>query len=454
MKMKKMLSVSLALTMTFCLASCSSDSGTTTGGSGGGGSSSSSSGPSVYYLNFKPEQATQWVAIGEAYTAETGIPVKIMTAAGGDYEKTLKAEMSKSDAPTLFQINGPIGYQAWKDFTLDLSDTDFYSWLSDPTMAITDGDGVFAVPYVVEGYGIIYNEAIMEEYFALSGAKASSMDDINNFTTFSAVVEDMTTRKDELGIEGVFSSTSFTPGEDWRWNTHLMNVPVYYEYLDAGVGDKAELDFTYNENFKNIFDLYINNSITAPTMLGAKSVGDSMAEFALGKSAMVQNGNWGWGQIADVDGNTVLAEDVKFLPIYTGVKGEETQSICVGTENYFCINSQSSSENQQASIDFVEWVFGSDAGREMVVSELGFISPFNTFSADENPSDPLAQEVVRYMNDPDFVSVSWNFTSFPSQTFKDNFGASLLQYASGSMAWDDVVTYTVEDWAVEKDAIS
>ena len=40
----------------------------------------------VFYLNFKPEQADQWVALGEAYTAETGVPVTVVTAASGTYE--------------------------------------------------------------------------------------------------------------------------------------------------------------------------------------------------------------------------------------------------------------------------------------------------------------------------------------------------------------------------------
>ena len=80
--------------------------------------------PSVYYMNFKPEVTEVWEEIAEAYTEETGIPVKVVTAAGGNYESTLKSEIVKSDAPTLFQINGPIGYQAWKDYCAELSGKD------------------------------------------------------------------------------------------------------------------------------------------------------------------------------------------------------------------------------------------------------------------------------------------------------------------------------------------
>ena len=108
-----------------------------------------------------------------------------------------------------------------------------------------------------------------------------------------------------------------------------------------------------------------------------------MAEFALGQAAMVQNGNWGWSQINGVDGNTVKAEDVKFLPIYTGVEGEENQGLCTGTENFFCINKEASAEDQAASIAFVEWLFSSETGKAAVTNDLGFIAPFDTFSDDE-----------------------------------------------------------------------
>ncbi|MBQ2803340.1 MAG: ABC transporter substrate-binding protein [Lachnospiraceae bacterium] len=409
----------------------------------------------VYYLNFKPEVDSIWQDLAAKYTQETGVPVKVVTAASGTYEQTLMSEIANAKAPTLFQINGPIGYQNWKDYCADLKDTDLYSWLLDKNLAITGEDGgVYGIPYVVEGYGIIYNDAIMQKYFALSGAKVASMEEINNFTILKAVVEDMQARKDELGIKGVFASTSLTPGEDWRWHTHLANIPVNYEYQDKNVADTDNLEFTYAEQFKNIFDLYINNSSTAPGLLGSKSVDDSMAEFALGQVAMVQNGNWAWSQIAGVEGNTVKAEDVKFLPIYTGVEGEESQGLCTGTENFFSVNSNASAEDQKATIDFLEWLFSSETGKLTVTNELGFIAPFNTFTEAEKPNDPLAKEVIRYMEDESKNSVAWNFTSFPSQQFKDDFGAALLEYSSGSIQWEEVKATVVERWASEKAAVA
>lgn len=412
----------------------------------------SADGGKVYYLNFKPEVDTQWQEIAAAYTAETGVEVKVVTAASGTYEEVLRSEIAGTDAPTLFQINSPVGYQNWKDYCLDLTNSELYNALSDKGLAVTGADGgVYGVPYTVEAYGIIYNDAIMQAYFATDGAKAASVDEINSFAKLKEVVEDMTAKKDDLGIQGVFASTSLLPGEDWRWQTHLANVPVYYEYKDNNVSDMAEITFKYSDNFKNIWDLYINNSTCAPGVLGSKAVTDSMAEFALGQCAMVQNGNWAWGQISDVEGNTVKEEDVKFMPIYTGIAGEENQGLCTGTENFWCVNSQASEADQKATLDFVNWMISSDAGKDYMVNSLGNAAPFSTFGDDEKPVDPLAKEMFRYMENGK-NSVTWNFTTFPSQAFKEGFGAALLEYCNGNMTWDEVKDLVVSRWAEEKSA--
>lgn len=407
----------------------------------------------VYYLNFKPEVAETYAKIADAYKAETGNTLKVVTAAAGTYEQTLKSEIAKSDAPVLFQINGPIGYQAWKDYTADLKDTELYQHLADKNLAVTDNGGVYGIPYVVEGYGIIVNKAIFDKYFAMDNAKVKSLDEINNFETLKAVVEDMTANKDALGIEGVFCSTSLKPGEDWRWQTHLMNLPVFYEWRDNNIDIASDatkdFQFQYSDNYKNIFDLYIQNSTTSSKLLGSKSVDDSMAEFALGQCAMVQNGNWAWGQINGVQGNTVKPEDVKFLPIYTGMPGEEKQSINVGTENFFAINSQASPEKQKLAADFIYWLFSSPTGKKFVTNDLKFIAPFDTFAENEKPTDPLAKEVIRYVSNTDLFNVAWAFVKFPNQTFKNDFGAALLKYAQGNMSWDDVKNLVVTEWASE-----
>ncbi|AZK48499.1 ABC transporter substrate-binding protein [Paenibacillus lentus] len=458
-KLKKMLGIMLVLTLVTVLAACGKSNESATGDNGGKGEGTDGGAKEIYFLNFKPEIAEVYEKIAKDYEAETGVKVKVVTAASGTYETKLKSEISKKDAPTIFQINGPVGYQAWKDYALDLKDTKLYSYLSDPSLAVTSEDGVYGIPYVVEGYGIIYNDAIMQKYFALpdKAVSISSASEINNFDTLKAVVEDMTAKKEQLDIKGVFASTSLGAGEQWRWQTHLANLPLYYEFKDNTEFDNTvlaglaadEVQFKYNEYYKNIFDLYTNNSVTKGTLLGGKSVADSMAEFALGQVAMVQNGNWAWGQINEVGGNVVKAEDIKFLPIYTGMSGEEKQGLAIGTENYLSINSKVSPEKQQASIEFLEWLFTSDKGKAYVTQELGFIAPFNTFNEDEKPADPLAREVMTWM-EKDVTSVPWTFAAFPSEEFKNQFGDALLQYVQGNQAWDEVVKVFTDSWKAEK----
>lgn len=448
--MKKFLSVLMALCFFVTVfTACNNDKNQGNSSQGNNGQAT------IRFLNFKPEIATVYEKISQAYKEETGVNLIVETAASGNYEQTLAAKMGTDEAPTLFQINGPKGYANWKDYCADLSNTELYKHLTDKSLAVTVDGKVYGIPYVVEGYGIIYNKEITDKYFSLSekSAKYKSMDEIKSFNALKEVVEDMQKNASKLGIKGVFASTSLKTGEDWRWQTHLANIPVYYEFNDNGTDLSSDatktINFEYSENFKNIFDLYINNSTTDKKVLGSKIVDESMAEFALGQCAMVQNGNWAWGQISDVNKNTVKAENIKYLPIYMGIAGEENQGLCIGTENFLAINSQADKNEQKAAQDFIYWLFSSKTGKKYVIDELELIAPFDTFSEDEKPDDPLAQEVIKWMNNADVTTIPWNFTVFPSQTFKEDFGASLLQYAQGSKDWDKVKKDFISNWKSE-----
>ena len=413
---------------------------------------------SIYFLNFKPESADKYKAIADKYKEETGIEVRIETAASGEYEKKLTSEMAKTDPPTIFQINGPVGYQNWKEYCADVSGSKLYDLVADKSLAVKDGDGVYGIPYVVEGYGIIYNNAIMTKYFATEGAKAASMDEINSFAKLKEVVEDMTAKKEELGIDGVFGSTSLKTGDDWRWQTHLMDLPLYYEFGADGNAivncfDAKELEFKYAENYQNIFDLYTNNSVTEKNLLGGKTVSDSMAEFADEKCAMIQNGSWAWDDIEK--GGNFFFNDAATTEIYTGAEGEEKQGLCIGTENYFAINSEVDEATQKASMDFLVWLFTSDYGKKAVVDDLGFVTPFTSFGENEKPSNPLAVELLAWSDKAasgDVKSVDWAFLGIPSEKWKSDFGAALLEYVQGQKDWTKVVDDAKTSWATERAA--
>ena len=174
------------------------------------------------------------IALVVSSSASKCVKVIIETAANNAYESTLTAKMANRNPPTLFQINGPKGYANWKEYCADLKDTELYKHLTDKSLAITDKDGVYGIPYVLEGYGIIYNKDITDKYFALKkrGTSFKNMDEINDFEKLKKLVEDMQKNAKGLGIKGVFASTSLKAGEDWRWQTHLLNIPIYYEFTN------------------------------------------------------------------------------------------------------------------------------------------------------------------------------------------------------------------------------
>ena len=418
------------------LAACGSDS------------SSSDGKGKVYYLNFKPEANDAWQALAKKYTKKTGVEVKVQTAASGTYEQTLKSEIAKSEAPTLFQVNGPVGYQNWKSYTADMSDTEPYKELIDQSVALEDGDKVVGVPYAMETYGIIYNKDILNKYIATDGAKIKSVDDIDNFDTLKAVADDMQAKKDELGIKGAFTSAGFDSSSDWRFKTHLANLPLYYEFKQDKITEQPEtIKGTYLPQYKQIFDLYLKDSTTEPTQLSSKTGDDATSEFSLGEAAFYQNGTWAW---SDLNKNGMKADSLGMLPIYIGVKGEEKQGLATGSENYWCINDKASDADKKATKDFLKWVITDKDGIESISSDMGLTTPFKTFS-DVKSDNPLIQAAVEDQNSGK-TAVSWNFTMMPSEEWKNKLGSALLEYAQGTGDWNAVKTAFVDGWKTEYDA--
>lgn len=410
-----------------------------------GGSSADDGKGKVYFLNFKPEAADQWVALAKKYTDKTGVQVKVQTAASGTYEQTLKSELAKSDAPTIFQVNGPVGYQNWKGYTADLKDTGIYNELNNKDIALKDGDKVVGIPYVMETYGIIYNKDLLKKYTELPGAKIKDVKEINSFDKLKEVSDDMQAKKDQLGIKGAFTSAGFDSSSDWRFKTHLANIPLSYEFKEDGVTTQPEtIKGTYLPNFKDIFDLYLKDSTTAPSQLSSKTGDDANSEFALGEAAFYQNGTWAW---TDLQKAGMKADQVGMLPIYIGAKGEENQGLATGSENYLCINAKASEADQKASKDFLNWVVTSDEGIKALSEDMGFTTPFKTF--DKVKSDnPLVEEAVEDSNSGK-QQVAWNFTMMPSEEWKNQLGQAMLAYAQGNGSWDDVQKAFVDNWKTE-----
>ena len=419
---KSKLFLSLAFAGAMLLSACGGSSSSS--GSGDDAAAASGNGK-VYYLNFKPEQDGQWQELAKLYTEETGVPVKVFTAAANQYEPTLKSEMAKTEAPTLFQVNGPVGLKRWNDYCYDLTGSDIVNELSSKDFALMSGDKTAGVGYVIESYGIIYNKELLEK----SGHKA---EDIKSFAQLKEVAEDITARKSELGFSA-FTSAGMDGSSDWRFKTHLANLPIYYEYRD-------------------IWDLYINNSTTEPALLSTKTGDDAVAEFVTNKAVFYQNGTWAYSDVRDLGD-----DNLGMLPIYIGVDGEENQGLCTGTENYWCVNAKASEADIKATLDFMKWCVTSEVGvKAMCGTEgampsggdgMGFVIPFKSNLESENP---LVNVANKYVTDGK-TAVTWTFTTMPSEQWKDGVGSALTAYAASQSddTWAEVKKAFVDGWATE-----
>ena len=399
---------------------------------------------SVYYLNFKPEQATQWQAVAQQYTQLTGVPVTVVTAASGTYEDALRSEIAKNDPPTLFQVNGPVGLRAWRDWCLDLRDTRLFQSLQSQEFALMDGEEVPAVAYAIETYGLIYNKRLLDEYCAMDGAVIAQASEINSFETLKAVAEDIQARREDLGVLGAFTSAGMDASSDWRFKTHLVNLPLYYEYRDDGIASSEAIRGEYLPQFKQIWDLYIHNATCPPAMIGTKTGEDAASEFALGEAVFYQNGTWAY---QDITAEGLSEEDIGMLPIYIGVEGEEQQGLCTGSENYWCINRHAAPEDIEATKSFVDWLASTPEGQSAMTDQLGLTTPFAS-AIPQNALQKAAQEDLASGKTP----VAWVFPTIPSERWKTAVGAAMLEYAQGSVGWDAVEKAFVDGWAMESAA--
>ena len=428
--MKKFLALILALVMALSLVACGGNSGAQ--GEGDGDAATGS----VYYLNFKPEAEEAWQALAKTYTDQTGVPVKVVTAASGEYETMLVSEMDKDGAPTLFQCNEG-GVATWGDFCYDLSDSTVYNELASKDYALKNADGeVISIAYCLETYGIIVNKALLEQ-------AGHSLDEITDFDSLKAVADDIHARAGELGFDA-FTSAGLDGSSSWRFSGHLANMPLFYEFRDDGVSSKpATIKGTYLDNYKKVWDLYITDSATTGAALLTATGDQAEAEFGEGKAVFYQNGTWEYSNLTEKFG--MNPDDLTMIPIYCGVEGEEKAGLCTGTENYWSVNKNAKEEDIKATLDFLYWVVTSEEGTTMMAEQFG-ACPFNSSKAPSNPFSALANEYVANGCYP----VTWAFNYTPAvNDWRAAVVDALSKYTAGDGSWDDVKTAFVEGWATQ-----
>ena len=423
---KKLLSVALCATMVAgLLAGCGSSSKSD--------KASSDSKGSVYWLNFKPEADEALQGIAKTYEKENGVKVKVVTAASGNYNSTLTSEMGKSAAPTLFVVGNQAAVKTWDDYCIDLKDTDVYKELSTDAFNLKDENGkVASMGYCYESYGIIVNKKLLKK-------AGYEITDIKDFASLKSAAEDIHKRADKLGFDA-FTSSGMDDASSWRFTGHLANMPLFYEGRDDGWKDApAEIKGTYLDNFKNVWDLYINNSKYDKKTLATGGY-DAEAEFKKGEAVFYQNGTWEYDALK----KSISDDDMQMIPIYCGVEGEEKAGLCSGTENCWAVNAKASKADQKATLEFMKWLVTSKEGTKVMAEQFGAI-PYKKAADSGNVFLKNANDLLEAGN----YNVDWSFNYTPNvDEWRASLVAAMNKYDAGG-SWDDVKTAFVQGWATQ-----
>ena len=423
---KKLLSVALCATMVAgLLAGC--------GSSPKSDKASSDSKGSVYWLNFKPEADEALQGIAKTYEKENGVKVKVVTAASGKYNSTLTSEMGKSAAPTLFVVGNQAAVKTWDDYCIDLKDTDVYKELSTDAFNLKDENGkVASIGYCYESYGIIVNKKLLKK-------AGYEITDIKDFASLKSVAEDIHKRADKLGFDA-FTSSGLDDASAWRFTGHLANMPLFYEGRDDGWKEApAEIKGTYLENFKDVWDLYINNSKYDKNTLATGGY-DAEAEFKKGEAVFYQNGTWEYDALK----KSISDDDMQMIPIYCGVEGEEKAGLCSGTENCWAVNAKASKADQKATLEFMKWLVTSKEGTKVMAEQFGAI-PYKKAADSGNVFLKNANDLLEAGN----YNVDWSFNYTPNvDEWRASLVAAMNKYDAGG-SWDDVKTAFVQGWATQ-----
>ncbi len=423
---KKLLSVALCATMVAgLLAGCGSSSKSEKTGSDSKGS--------VYWLNFKPEADEALQGIAKTYEKEKGVKVKVVTAASGNYNSTLTSEMGKSAAPTLFVVGNQAAVKTWDDYCIDLKDTDVYKELSTDAFNLTDENGkVASMGYCYESYGIIVNKKLLKK-------AGYEITDIKDFASLKSVAEDIHKRADKLGFDA-FTSSGMDDASSWRFTGHLANMSLFYEGRDDGWKEApAEIKGTYLDNFKNVWDLYINNSKYDKKTLATGGY-DAEAEFKKGEAVFYQNGTWEYDALK----KSISDDDMQMIPIYCGVEGEEKAGLCSGTENCWAVNAKASKADQKATLEFMKWLVTSEEGTKVMAEQFGAI-PYKKAADSGNVFLKNANDLLEAGN----YNVDWSFNYTPNvDEWRASLVAAMNKYDAGG-SWDDVKTAFVQGWATQ-----
>lgn len=384
-------------------------------------------------FQFKVEFKDQFEAVAKQYEeANPGVKINIQTVGGGeDYGAALRSKFASGDEPAIFNIGGPTDVIDWEDSLADLSSSKAADAALEGTLdGVTKDEQVLGLPFNQEGYGLIYNTEIFEK----AGINPA---DIKDMASLEAAVKTLDEKKSELGLEAVFALPA---KETWVTGLHLSNAFISPEF-DGNVTSAFEaktIDFKYGEAMKNFIDLQSKHSVQPVVSLDYSQQVEEL--FSTGKVAMIQQGNWVYGSIAGID-EELANNKVGILPI--PVPGYKENAVPVGVPMYWAVNKNKDEKVIDESTKFLDWLYTSDEGKEVVIKDFKFVPAYEGYDA-SLISDPLSKQIYEYAEAGN--TIGWVFMGYPANWGQDKLGANIQKYLSEEATWEEIMEETKSAW--------
>ncbi|MED4600740.1 ABC transporter substrate-binding protein [Paenibacillus validus] len=429
MNAKKIVSLSLAAIMAMSVAAgcAKKEEAPSTGGTEGNAGAAKN--VTLKMFQFKVEIAEPLAKLAAEYEkANPGVKIQIDTVGGGaDYGAALMAKFNSGDKPDIFNNGGFSDLDKWIEHLEDLSAEPWVKDLVDVAKEPMTKDGkLYGQPLNLEGYGFLYNK----DLFAQAG-----------ITETPKTISQLEDAAKKLQAKNI---TPFVNGyaEWWVLGNHFVNLPFAYQpdpnkfIADLNSGAAKIPGNPVFDQWVKLFDLQLQYGNKNPLQTDYKT---QVTEFATGKAAMTQQGNWTQLQLTQTNPNL----KVGFLPMPISDDAAANDKLPVGVPNNWVINKNS--PNKEEAKKFLNWLVTSDMGKKYIVEEFKFIPAFKSIPADEKILGPLAADIIRYSKDN--KTLSWNWFKFPGgEASSKKFAATMQAYVAKQKTKDQMLTEFQQTW--------
>lgn len=375
--------------------------------------------------------------MADQYRNETGKSLEIICLPESKYDAALEDMLSDSGrAPSIIEISGMESFKKLEDRLYNLSGSELEKELSSAIFNLKSASGeLLAVPLNIECSGIIVNTQLLSR----AGA---SIESITSFETLKKLAESIHSQSGALGFDAFTSSPI---GEEYRekYIAQTANPALFYEFSELGISNETPpaISGSYLENYRNLWNLYIQNSPYNSYDFSSGSH-DPLEEFGSGKAVFYQGSGRDYETLTDMYG--MYDGELAMIPMYSSASEESKLGLGCGCERYLAVNKNAKQEDIKASLEFIKWMLTSPSSTELLSRGMGAL-PYK--SAVEPVNIFWAQALDDISSGKTIVTEAWRFIPNMDAWCEELAGA-LTQYngSPSDQSWAYVQSAFVDQW--------